>query len=77
MEWMENKMKLLIEEVEKHPCLYNCMFVLAIYCLRNCAVAEAILLRKNLPQFIAVCVMDLTATSYDRWAILWRKKVVP
>jgi len=37
---------LLIEEVEKHPCLYNCMFVLAI-CLRNCAVAEAILLRKK------------------------------
>ena len=32
MEWMENKTKLLIEEVEKHPCLYNCMFVLAIYC---------------------------------------------
>jgi len=31
---------LLIEEVEKHPCL-------AIYCLRNCAVAEAILLRKK------------------------------
>ena len=47
MERMENKMKLLIEEVEKHPCLYNCMFVLAIYCLRNCAAAEAILLRKK------------------------------
>ena len=39
MERMENKTKLLIEEVEKHPCLYNCMFVLAIYCLRNCAEA--------------------------------------
>jgi len=25
------------------------MFVLAIYCLRNCAVAEAILLRKEVP----------------------------
>jgi len=24
MEWTENKTKLLIEEVEKHPCLYNC-----------------------------------------------------
>jgi len=47
MEWMENKTKLLIAEVEKHPCLYNCMFVFAIYCLRNCAVAEAILLRKK------------------------------
>ena len=47
MEWMENKTKLLIDEVEKHPCLYNCMFVLAIYCFRNCAVAEAILLRKK------------------------------
>jgi len=36
MEWTENKTKLLIEEI-----------VLAIYCLRNCAVAEAILLRKK------------------------------
>ena len=24
MEWTESKTKLLIEEVEKHPCLYNC-----------------------------------------------------
>ena len=84
MEWTENKTKLLIEEVEKHPFLYNCkldeyhnrdlrtvswqrvaeacgstgmipaskspyfvVFVLAIYCLRNSAVAEAILLRKK------------------------------
>ena len=50
MEWTENKTKLLIEEVDKHPCLYESlefMFVLAIYCLRNCAVAEAILLRKK------------------------------
>ena len=66
MERMENKTKLLIE-VEKHPCLYNCMFVLAIYCLRNCAVAEAQFycarkLRHKLPQFIAVCVMDLSMT---------------
>ena len=68
MEWTENKTKLLIKEVEKHPCLYNCMFVLAIYCLCNCAVAEAILLRKKvapkLPQFIAVCVMDLSIHNF-------------
>ena len=24
MEWTDNKTKLLIEEFEKHPCLYNC-----------------------------------------------------
>jgi len=30
MERMENKTKLLIEEVEKHLCLYNCMFVLVL-----------------------------------------------
>jgi len=24
MEWTENKTKLLIEEFEKHPCLYDC-----------------------------------------------------
>ena len=67
MEWTENKTKLLIEEVEKHPCLYNCMFVLAIYCLY--AIVQLLKqfycarkLRHKLPQFIAVCVMDL------RWA---------
>ena len=64
MEWTENKTKLLIEEVEKHPCLYNCMFVWQFiayaivqllkqfYCARK--------LRHKLPQFIAVCVMDLS-----------------
>ena len=68
MEWMENKTKLLIEEVEKHPCLYitACLFwqfiaytivqlLKQFYCARK--------LRHKLPQFIAVCVMDLTVKS--------------
>ena len=64
MEWTENKTKLLIEEVEKHPCLYNCMFVLAIYCLAIVQFYCARKLRHKLPQFIAVCVMDLTTVSF-------------
>ena len=64
MEWTENKTKLLIEEVQKHPCHWNpCLFwqfiayaivqlLKQFYCARK--------LRHKLPQFIAVCVIDLS-----------------
>jgi len=60
MERTENKTKLLIEEVEKHPCLYMFWQFIAyvivqllkqFYCARK--------LRHKLPQFIAVCVIAL------------------
>jgi len=107
MEWTENKTKLLIEEVEKHPCLYNCKLdeyhnrdlrtvswqrvaeacgstgmILASksrYFVVNLLwqfIAYAIVqllkqfycarkLRHKLPQFIAVCVMDLMDAESD------------
>jgi len=66
MEWTENKTKLLIEEVEKHPCLYMFWQFIAyvivqllkqFYCARK--------LHHKLPQFIAVCVIALRLSSYS------------
>ena len=59
MEWTENKTKLLIEEVEKQFIAYAIVQLLKqFYCARK--------LRHKLPQFIAVCVMDLLVIFTSR-----------
>jgi len=59
MEWTENKTKLLIEEVEKQFIAYAIVQLLKqFYCARK--------LRHKLPQFIAVCVMELLVIFTSR-----------